>query len=85
MDEGRLMYSKLTVVKADTGAKGDSDLSEEAKLCYGNVACMNVTSRRRFETRYAGEAGQKLGLLFPDEVVKVQWKETPWTTEELLT
>jgi hypothetical protein len=79
------VYSKLTVVNAQTGAKGDSDLDEEVKLFYGNVRAISRQARARFETTCNGEEGQKLGLLFPDEVVRVEWKETPWTTEELLT
>lgn len=78
------MYSKLTVVNARTGAKGDSDLDEEAKILYGNVRAISRQARARFESRYGREAGQKLGLLFPDEVVQVEWRETPWTPEELL-
>ena len=78
------MYSKLTVVNAQTGAKGDSDLDEDAKILYGNVRAISRTARARFEAQYGGEQGQKLGLLFPDEEVRIEWRETPWTTEELL-
>lgn len=79
------MYSKLTVVNAQTGARGDSDLSEEVKLFYGNVRAISRQARARFETRWPGGAeGQQLGLLFPDEVVQVEWRATPWTIEELL-
>lgn len=78
------MYSKLTVVNAASGAKGDSDLPEEAKLLYGNVSCVSRQARARFEAKYGGEEGQKLGLLFPDEHVEVEWRETQWTTRELL-
>lgn len=78
------MYSKLTVVNARTGAIGDSDIGVDAKLLYGNVSCETKKARREFERKYAGEEGQKLGLLFPDEVVEVGWSEKPWTTEELL-
>jgi hypothetical protein len=78
------MYSKLRVVNARTGAQGDSNLDEEVKLLHGNVYCWTDDLCREFERKYGGEAGQKLGLLFPDEVVEVGWSERPWTTEELL-
>jgi hypothetical protein len=65
---GEVMYSKLRVVNARTGAQGDSDLDEEVKLLHGNVYCWTDGLRREFERKYGGEAGQKLGLLFPDEL-----------------
>jgi hypothetical protein len=79
-----VMYSKLVVVNARSGALGDSDLDVEAKLLYGNVCCDTRAKRNAFERKYCGEAGQKLGLLFPDETVEVGWRDHPWTTEELL-